>query len=274
MLTPFSGQVTSAPAIEIENSALVTIAQTTAFGSPALRATVSKVQVHIADSALTGSDAKLIPQPERSYAAVHLRSCRLELTNSVLTGGNGVPFAGPSPALVDEHGFLRIAGGDSRCVLQAGTGIVASPAPAIRGTLTSLSIDPGVVLIPYRTAPKIEGTVSLLELDLPALQALGAPPGGVVQVDLFAPAGNLAVLFVGPPANTVYLWPFRGDLALDPTRMLHALTAVIGASQRLSLKVSVPNDANLRGLNWVWQGLTGTVPKGFLLTNRANYVQD
>jgi hypothetical protein len=140
----------------------VTIAQTTASGNPPVRAKGSKV--HITDSVLTGADGKTGTRPEPPYAAVYVTDGRLELTNSVLTGGNGMQFVSPAPALVASGAGMRIAG-NSRCVLQAGTGSL-SAAPAIHGTLSNLLIDPRVMLTPYFRAPKIDGTVSVQEENL------------------------------------------------------------------------------------------------------------
>ncbi len=271
-LSPPSGQLTyNTPAIEIVNSALVTVQQGTVTGYPAVTASASTV--HVTDSALTGGNAVLTFTIQASQPAVNITGGKLEVTNSQLRGGNGFVAAQtppPRPALIANGSTLRIAGDAASCRLIAGTGTTI-PAPALRGTLGSLRIDPNVVLTPYLTAPPIEGTIAVQTLRLPALRALGAPPGGVVPLDLFAPVGDLAALFVGQPADLLPLPMFGGDLGLDPTRMLHILASTIGATGHLTLNVPVPNNPSLRGANWVWQGVSGTLQGGLLLTNRANY---
>lgn len=269
-MTPFQHPVTAGPAISIHNSRLVTVHGVSALGSPALLANASTV--HVTNSTLSGPNAVLSPFRLEAQPGLRVIGGRIDLTNSGLRGGNGVigsglNFALPSPALVADGTSLRLAG--SSTALTAGG--AALSASALFGTLGSLRLDPAVVLTPSGSATPIGGTIAVQTTTLPALSALGARRGGTVTIDLFAPAGDIAALVVGQPADLLPLPMFGGELGIDPARMLPVLSAAVAPNRHLTVGVPIPDNIALRGSNWVWQSLSGNTTRGFVLSNRANY---
>lgn len=275
-LSPFPGQATFGAAIAIENCALVTLADVTATAHPAVLATNSAVQV--TDCDLVGGDGSVMFPTTPAFAGIDCSGTRLELTNSRLTGGagargSGIQFVLPSPALTANNSVLRISSAANQGVLRAGAG-TAFVMSALRGDGGSLRLDPNVVLTPTGGATPYTGTISVQTLRLPAIQALGAPPGGVLQVDLSSAPDDLAAMLMSPPANLTPLPMFGGDLGLDPVSMVPVLTTTLGPTGRVTLAVSVPNAPSLRGSSWVSQGLAGTPARGFLLSNSSRYTID
>ncbi|MEZ5967131.1 MAG: hypothetical protein R3F56_25070 [Planctomycetota bacterium] len=266
---------TQAPGLEIDACALVRVADSRCDGRPALAASDSTVQVlgsRLAGGAAVSNSALVVA----STPALALTGGRLELTDSGLTGGAGATGAqtrAPSPALVAVGGTLRVAGPSATAFLAAGTGTTIAT-PALLGTLGSLRIDPSVQLGAHGGAPGIGGSIAVQVLRLPALDARGAAPGGTVAIDLFAPVNDFAALFVGQPADLTSLPGFGGDLGLDPARMLHIVTGTTDATGHLAFTLPVPSNPTLRGANWVWQSLSGTPGRGFLLSNSAFYINN
>lgn len=274
-LQPFPGQITFGPAIQVDNSALVTIEQCEATAHPALRATNSTVHAIATD--LTGGDAQLVFTLSPSFPAADVSGGRLDLTGCRLTGGNGftgsgIQIAPPSPGLVTSGTIARI-GATTFGLVAAGTGTVLG-APALRGTGGSLRLDPTITLTPYRTTTAIEGTIAVQTIRLPAIQVLGAPPGGTVRGELAARAGDLAAVFTGPPGDLLPLPGLGGDLGINPAILLHVFSAGVGPTGKITWTVPVPNDPSLRGSIWVWHSLSGNLTQGFGISNRASYVQN
>jgi len=272
-LQPFSGQITFGPAVQVENCALVTIAQCEATAHPALRA--SNSTVHVVATDLTGGDAQLTFTLSPSFPAADVVGGRLELTSCRLQGGDGFvgsQVAPPSPGLITSGTAVRLAR-TTFGLVAAGTGTVFS-APAVRGTGGSLRVDPGVTLTPYRGANAIEGTITVQTAALAAIQVLGAPPGGTVFGELAAQPGDLAAVFTGPPGDLLPLPGLGGELGISPAVLLHVFTAAVGTTGKINWTVPVPSDPSLRGSIWVWQSLSGHPTRGFAISNRACYTQN
>lgn len=268
-MNPVPSSVTRGPALSISNSALVTIHDLTATGSPAVVATSSTV--HITNSSLTGLSAVLSPLRFEAQPGLRVTGSRVDISNSGLAGGDGVvsgfTFAFPSPALVADNTDLRLRG--SVTALRAGGGTLS--ASALSGNLGSLRLDPAVTLTPSGTAPRIAGTITVQTTTLPALSAFFAGLGFHVTLDLSAPPGDAAALFIGPPYDLLPLPLFGGELGIDPARLTLVHSGPTDPTGHLRLSILVPNNPALRGSSWAWQGLAGNATRGFTLSNRSCY---
>jgi hypothetical protein len=109
---------------------------------------------------------------------------------------------------------------------------------------------------------------------MPSLTGSGAPPGGQVVLDLFAPSGDLFGLYLGLPGMPLAFPPFRGTIWTDLATTVELTRGVLDASEHFVLTATVPADPALQGKVFVAHGLTGLPARGFLLSNPTALVVD
>ncbi len=155
---------------------------------------------------------------------------------------------------------------DGSHTIAAGTS--SSPGlPAVRGDGTVIR-DPRVQLLGGGGAPGIQVGVDRVE-HVPALQALGAPVGSTVEVDLAGLPGESWALVFALPGPPLRLPGIRGELGFS--QALVSLQGVFGAqSEHLSLVVGPGLPP---GFELCWQAAATDGTGGFALSNHATYVR-
>jgi hypothetical protein len=155
--------------------------------------------------------------------------------------------------------------GDGSGGIAAGAG--TSPSPAIVGSGT-LTLDPNVVLVSAGSAPRVGPGITVATRTIPSLRADGAPIGGTVGVELFAPATAPYVLVVGLPAAPIPLPILFGSLWLDDA--IVAATGAIPANGRATFSLPIPNDPFAFGHAFTWQAAADH--RGVAVSNPSTYV--
>ncbi len=237
------------PACRLERCRAVTAVQCTFVGGPGLRVEASTLSV--TGCTMTGNAGSAFAEHGiASQPAVVAALSAVSVARCQVSGGagfsNGLARVSPSPGIAVTDTDLVLSGSMTDAC-RAGAALPATSAPAVQATGGTLVVDPTLPLLGSGGAPPIAGTQrSFASRRVPSLLANGAPPGGTVQTDLYAPAGHVSVLLVGlvrDPTAT----PF-GTLWLDPGQILVADIGVVGAGEHRAVGLPLPPNAALAGL--------------------------
>jgi len=210
-------------------------------------------QVAVCNSSLTGSTAVQI---ENGAPDVALVDCAL-----VSDGNYSMRVYGPSTApriLVSGGSTLGTISGEgpSTATLTIAGGRATTIAAPNGSTGVAvqwfgpLTIDPTAQII-----GTIQGSQPVMQR-IPALSALGAPPGQPIRSSIRSPSGDVAVLLLSVPIPRTPTPPF-GDLWIDPALIFFATGGVQGAGEQLDIQIPTPTSAP-RGILLGLQALAGT----------------
>jgi len=181
-------------------------------------------------------------------STVVIARCRVEGGSGATHQFGAVP---PSVAVDLDLCDAMLMGGPSESC-RAGVGYGGLGASALRVVNGTTTVDPTLPLLASGPNPPIVGgPVSMRRM--PALLAAGAPPGGRLDTELYAPAGQVAVLLAGlprPPLPT----PF-GRMWLEVPAVVDV--GPVGSTERRAVALAVPDETALRGLTLALQSASG-----------------
>jgi len=247
----------SAPpaSIQVRNCAAVSVERATLIGP--LVAFTSTVSVASASIQGTDSTGKFGPYTSFASQGVSASSSRLDLANVVLRGGNGHSAFAVSAmeALGAINSHIVIRGDSSR--VTAGSKGPKTVAAMYGGKTTTLRIDPDVVVV-----GKVSDFKRTTRVQMGAMRTTDAKLGKMLQVDLLAPKGQFYDFFLSLPGRPVTHGPW-GDFWLDWNTLIPISLGFVPPAGVVSLKLTVPNNPNLRYLNLAFQGKTGPWPNLF-----------
>tara|TARA_R110002096_G_scaffold34448_12_gene98392 strand:+ start:162 stop:1289 length:1128 start_codon:yes stop_codon:yes gene_type:complete len=199
-----------------------------------------------------------------SWPALRLNNATATLSRCTLRGFDAVPSI-PSSAAITMNGGSLLVTDDGTGQLTAGVGQARS---AIDGS-GSVTFDSHVALVPASGAPPIAASITSVSQIIPSLRALGAPAGGMVNIDLFSQTGGAYFLFGGLMVPPIPL-PFWGGSAWL-TGPLMFESGFIDSTQRAFVTVPVPNNPVVYGYSFTIQALTASTA-GVYVSNSGSYV--
>jgi len=128
---------------------------------------------------------------------------------------------------------------------------------------------------PNGNAPAIDAAIPSVTARHPAIVgATSAGPGGKLAFDVLASKGELSEVWVSLPG---YAFPFpipgTGTVWIDPSSPIVLGRFSVGASERLSFSLAIPNVSVLRGMPLTIQALAGSA-NGFRFSTPATVVLD
>jgi hypothetical protein len=193
----------------------------------------------------------------------HLVLNRCQVRGADAYAVNGFLF--PATAAIDLSASTMVLCDDGSGSIAAGTG---GSTPAVLGSGV-LEIDPHAVLVPTGSAPAVSGVVAVTRIR-PSLSVDAGSPGGIVEVDLFGPAGDGYLEAIGL-ATAPWIDPVLQDrLWLQPTLLWDIGT--FGASSRAHQQIPLPNSQVLIGVSFTWQAVSFGATSGLALSNPVSYV--
>ncbi|MEM7202648.1 MAG: hypothetical protein AAF628_20435 [Planctomycetota bacterium] len=194
-------------------------------------------ELHVEDSTVTATDCRF------RGATVSMNQYGLFCRNSQVTaagcqfrGGDGNPFQPvPWEGVLLDGGLLVLAGTDS--VVAAGTSPFAPTlgTSAIEARSGTLTIDPGVTLLPTNGAPAVRGAATTAIA--PVADTRTDVSDGILTGTLNAPGATFAWLIADVPVLRPLATPF-GSLWVGPTSVVVA-AAPPGPSGELTASVGV-----------------------------------
>ena len=256
--TPFTSSVAT---LAIDGASQVTIAGGTFRGRPAVQAVGSTVTITDA-TLLAGPVTSPLGSASPALVATH---ARVFLSRCTLTGGNNFPVAPAGPAIAAFTSQLVITD-DGSNLLQSGQGTSVA---ILRNEGGTLLLDPAVR---FGAGVRVGGSGSVTTRPVPSLRGIGVAIGNVVNLDLFSPAGDIVLLLLGLPGPELVVPELGGSAFLDPLSLSVPAVGVQGPGGHFLFPLAVPPDPNLVGVACVWQAVSGTLARGFWLSNAASYV--
>lgn len=155
----------------------------------------------------------------------------------------------PSRAMSVNGGTLVLSG--DACVIAAGADSASCfshpPVPAVAcGSSAMISRDPGVSVTGTNGGAPFTGSFTLVNESLPAVTAAGAPPGGMLNSDVYAPPGTVSLLLISvatldAPTPFGTLWLSLPNFSIDAGviggsgHRLHSLAVGAGWMRGLSV---------------------------------------
>ena len=218
--------------------------------------------VVLIDSVLLGAPSSSGSGPSRP--ALNAIDATVYVSRSTLTGADEMPPQPPSNGVLLSNSNLTMTDDGSGGV-SAGAG---SQAVAGIDGVGALTIDPGVSVTSAGGAAPIAATINATTRSVPSLSATGPSSAGEIVVDLFSPAGENYLVFIGFPATPVPLPAFGGDLGLG-AGLFEIGASVQGVSMHAQLAFTIGSYPPLIGAPIAFQALSGTYTTRFTLSNPA-----
>lgn len=242
---------------QITDSADVRVSQCRMAGA----VTVQRSRLTMTDSVVSGGPNNLNNEP-----ALDVSDSRVTLARCSVSGQSQLLRLPGTPAVVVHAPSVLTLTGDGNRGVAAGF-FGSTPLSAIVGDGTVIR-DPRVRVTGNAGAPGVSVGVDRVE-HVPALQALGAPVGSTVEVDLAGLPGESWFLVFGLPGTPLELPGIRGELGLSLPLVTEQ--GVFGA-QSVHRSILVAPGLPL-GFQLCWQALTTDGQGGFVLSNHATYAR-
>jgi hypothetical protein len=197
------------------------------------------------------------------------------LSRCHVSGGNGlmIPaiFVAPAPAIAAYHSLVRLCE-DASGSYTAGQLTSGGPVAAIGVSLSTIVRSPEAVLVGSNGGPAVAAGLTDIVRPLPSLRTISAPPGGIVQVDVTTPVGEIVFVFFGRPSVAPLGIPgFDGTFGLDPGSALLATAGVPQTGVPVVMSLQVPSLPIFVGERYAWQALAWSAPDGFRFSNASTY---
>ncbi len=226
---------------------------------------ISDSSVSLENCALLGVRSGRLDQSP----AVSATRSNVVISGSTVRGGvNTSFFAGPIPAVRLNAAQLTLLGFGSMDEVVAGTALNGSQVPtsAVIGT-GSVLFDGGLSVMGVYGAPPFAPGIAVTTTDLPALRTTGGLLGGVVQIELRAPASEVWFLAIGFPTSPVAVPGLLGEFWLDGAQLM--AVGGTGATGQVVTSLQTVNDPAFLGLHLGWQAVTTLVSEAPRFSNLA-----
>ncbi|MFO1077589.1 MAG: hypothetical protein U1E73_07670 [Planctomycetota bacterium] len=171
----------------------------------------------------------------------------------------------PATPAIELTNSTLVLGDDGSGTIAAGA---VDPTSAIVGSGT-VELDPHVTLVASGGAPLTTG-VTVTTRVRPSFAVDAGPPGGVVALDLFGPAGDGYIEAVGLAVTPAIDPVLQDRLWLQPL-LLWSLGS-FGASGRVVAQVPLPNSPLIVGVSFTWQAASFGAVSGLAVSNPVTYV--
>jgi hypothetical protein len=249
------GSMFTGAAVHIQNSNQVAVrgVQASGFGIPA--GVVASSSVVFEDCTLRGEDAFFTNEASGGDGSPGLgaTSSQVQAVRTTLLGGNGRIGIPPwlvlrpgSAAVVLSNSSFR-AMGLANHPITGGTTPGVGQLPALAGTGAARVVPQ----IPMTGTPPAGPGITLLRPTMPFLASETALPGGVLQVERSGAAGSLAVITISLRSSPFSI-PGFDPIWID-SQGCFVETLAITTSAPLVVQKLVPNQAALRGCQFIWQ---------------------
>ena len=185
-------QTTTSNNFTVTDAAMVTVANLTTAGLPAIQLTRSAV-------VFTDCQITAVPWVTASPAMV-IDGGSIAVVGGTARGGPG-SLSAPGPAIDLRSGSLLLAGRNT--LITAGATGTPTATPAISSSGGRVDLDPAVTLVARGSAPQISGPATVVRRPIPSLRADGLASLGTWRLDLHAPTGSPFCAFASLPVTPV-----------------------------------------------------------------------
>ena len=239
--------------VYIQNSNQIAIRGVQASGHPGC--VVASSTVVFENCTLQGYGAFFTNKASGGNGSPGLRATdsQVQAVRTVVQGGNGAigipPYLilrpGSEAVLLSNSSFRAM--GSANHPITGGTTPGVGQLPALGGTGIA-RVDP---LISMTGTPAAGPGITLLRPTMPSLVSQTALPGGVLQVERVGAVGVLSVIVISLRSSPLFL-PGLDPIWIHPQSCVVETLAVTTSAPMLVQKL-VPNQAALRGCQFVWQ---------------------